>query len=531
MSINRLSAAAMGALSLVLAPAASGADREVEALAARIDRQIAAGWGGDVKPAPKADDAEFFRRVHLDLAGRIPSVTEVRDFLEDDRPGKRRLWVDRILKAAPDDDSYRDAYASHFANVWRAALLSQTNQQALIQQSALEEWLRERLKADAGYDKIARDLLTQQTNGQRGAIPFGPADPSPAAFFLANDLLPENLAGSTARLFLGVSLECAQCHDHPFAKWTRDQFWEYAAFFTDLPQVRRPGQENNRSAQLARGHIKVMGTEKTVAARFLDGGEPEWKGAGTRPTLVEWMTAPGNPYFAKAAVNRLWTHFFGVPLVEQSATGDESPSGYPDLLDELAMEFAAHNFDVKFLIRAITASQVYQRTSVVSHPSQKDARRFARMPLRGLSPEQLFDSLAVATEYQEAVPADPAFVVRLNNQSPRNQFLAKFALQEHKTDYQTSILQALYLMNNEFIAERASVKTNRTLATLAAQKTGTARKVESLYLIVLSRKPRAEEGERFVKYVDSGGATRDPGKALADVFWVLLNSPEFLLNH
>jgi hypothetical protein len=532
MIIHRLMAAGLGVLSMVLAPAARGADREVEVLAARIDQRIAAGWGADVKPASPADDAEFFRRVHLDLAGRIPSVTEVRDFLEDDRPGKRRQWVDRILRAAPDDDSYRDAYATHFANIWRAALLSQTNQQALAQQSALEDWLRQRLKADAGYDQIVRDLLTQQTTARPGvAVPFGPTDPSPAAFYFANEFRPENLAGSTARLFLGVSLECAQCHDHPFAKWSRDQFWEYAAFFTDLPQVRRPGQAENRAASAAHGQIKVMGTEKTVSARFLDGGEPEWKDAGTRPTLVEWMTAPGNPYFARAAVNRLWAHFFGVPLVELPAAGDESPAGYPDLLDDLAREFASHKFDVKFLIRVITASQAYQRTSAVSHPSQKDSRRFARMPLRGLSPEQLFDSLAAATEYQEAAPADPPFVVRLNNQSPRNQFLAKFALQEQRTDYQTSILQALYLMNNEFIAERASVKTNRTLATLAAQKTGTARKIESLYLIVLSRKPRPEEGERFVKYVESGGAAGDPGKALADVFWVLLNSPEFLLNH
>jgi hypothetical protein len=268
-----------------------------------------------------------------------------------------------------------------------------------------------------------------------------------------------------------------------------------------------------------------------VKARFLDGKEPEWKGNGTRPTLVEWMTAADNPYFAKAAVNRLWAHLFGVPLVEQADGSGEGPAGYPELLDELAREFAAHNFDVKFLIRAITASRAYQRTSAVTHPSQTDPRLFARMPLRGLSPEQLFDSLAVATEYQESGSADPLAALRIGPQSARAQFVAKFPGQDQKTDYQTSILQALYLMNNEFIADRASVQKNRTLATLAAQRTSTARKVESLYLVVLSRKPRPDESERYVKYVDAGGAAGDPGKALADVFWVLLNSPEFLLNH
>src|SRR5262249_38202631 len=157
------------------------------------------------------------------------------------------------------------------------------------------------------------------------------------------------------------------------------------------------------------------------------------------------------------------------------------------------------------------------RTSAVSHPSQKDARLFARMPLRGLSPEQLFDSLAEATEYRD-VPANPqGFFFGL--QSARAQFLAKFSPQEQKTDYQTSILQALYLMNNEFIADRTSLQKNRTLATLAEQRTSTARKVESLYLVVLSRKPRPEEGERFVKYVEKGGPAGDPKKALADVFW------------
>jgi hypothetical protein len=524
----RLLAISLGVLFLAKMPALRGADKEVLALAARIDQRITAAWDKDVQPAPLADDAEFFRRVHLDLAGRIPSVTEVRDFLEDDRPDKRRLWVDRILQADPDDASYREAYINHFANVWRAWLLTQTNQQALLlQQPALELWLRQCLKANVGYDQLVRDLLTQQTGPANPGI--GPVDATASAFYQANEFRPENLAGSTARLFLGVKLECAQCHDHPFAKWTRDQFWEYAAFFTDVPQ---PGRQNQPPARSPRGEIKVTGTDKVVKARFLDGKEPKWKDDRTRPTLVEWMTAADNPFFARAAVNRMWAHFFGVGLVDQpDGTGDGNAANYPELLDELAQEFVACKYDVKFLIRAITASQTYQRASAVSHPSQQDLRLFARMPLRGLSPEQLFDSLAMATEYQDTAPADPLVALRLGPQTPRAQFLAKFAAQDQKIDYQTSILQALYLMNNDFIANRTSVQENRTLATLADQRTSTVRKVESLYLVVLSRKPRPEESKRFVKYLDAGGDAGDLKKALGDVFWVLLNSPEFLLNH
>jgi hypothetical protein len=527
MNHHRLPALGLGILSLVLTPALYGADKDVQALADRIDQRISSAWDKDVKPAPLASDAEFFRRANLDLAGRIPSITEIRDFLEDDRPDKRRLWVDRILQADPDDSSYRDAYVSHFANVWRGWLMAQANQQALLQQPGLEAWLARRLKNNVGYDQLVRELITQPAGGnQRIAQPLGAAaGESAAAFFQANENKPENLAGATARLFLGVKLECAQCHNHPFAKWTRDQFWQFAAFFTDIPQPGRPGQPSTRTA---RGEIKVMETDKVVKARYLDGQEPEWKDAGTRTTLVEWMTAADNPFFARAAVNRMWATFFGTGLVDESeAAANESPANHTDLLDELAGAFVAHKYDVKFLIRAITASQAYQRGSAVSDASQKDLRLFARMPLRGLSPEQLFDSLAVATEYQDTSPADPLAALRGGGGSPRAQFLAKFAAQDQKTDYQTSILQALYLMNNDFVTDRTSAKKNRTLATLADQRTSTARKVESLYLVVLSRKPRPEESERFVKYVDAG----DPKKTLADVFWVLLNSPEFLLNH
>jgi Protein of unknown function (DUF1553)/Protein of unknown function (DUF1549) len=507
-------------LCLALPPALRAEDKDVTALAARIDARITAAWSKDVKPAALADDAEFFRRVHLDLVGRIPSVTEARDFLDDDRPDKRRLCVDRILRADPDDRSYSDAHVNHFTNVWRAWLLAQTEQQVQGRQPGLEIWLRNRLKANVGYDQLVRDLLNQPVN-QGG----NPGEGSAAVFYQANELKPENLAGSTARLFLGVQLECAQCHNHPFDKWTRAQFWQFAGFFTDVAQQGNTGQ---------RGEIKIPGKDKPVQARFLDGKEPQWKDkTGTRPTLADWMTAPENPFFARAAVRRLWAYFFRTGLAEPpDATVDESPASHQELLDELAREFVAHKYDLKFLIRAITASQTYQRTSALSHPSQKDVRLFARMPLRGLSPEQLFDSLAEATEYRDAAaPSNPQFVIFGGPRSARGQFLAKFTAQDHKTDYQTSILQALYLMNNEFIADRTSLAKNRTLATLAEQRTSTARKIESLYLVVLSRKPRSEESQRFVKYVEAGGPTSDSKKALADVFWVLLNSPEFILNH
>jgi hypothetical protein len=508
-------------LSLALTPALQAADKDVKALAAVIDSRIAAAWDRDLKPAALADDAEFFRRLHLDLAGRIPSVTEIRDFLDDERQDKRRIWVDRILQGDPDDPSYRDAYVNHFTNVWRGWLLAQTNQANQFRQPALEAWLRNRLKKNLGYDRLVRELLTQPIAGNQG----NREDGSVAVFYQANEFKPENLAGSTSRLFLGVKLECAQCHDHPFDKWSRKQFWQFAGFFTDVTPPGQPGQTGER------GEIKIPSLDKVVQARFLDGKDPEWKDkTGTRPTLAEWMTAADNPYFARAIVNRLWHYFFGVGLADPAdGTVEDQPASHKELCDELARQFVAHNYDLKFLIRAITASKAYQRTSAVSHSSHKTPRLFARMPLRGLSPEQLFDSLAVATEYTDGEIGNRQGFG--GPQAARGQFLARFVAQEQKTDYQTSILQALYLMNNEFIADRIDLSKNRTLSTLAEQRTSTARKIESLCLVALSRKPTPDESKRFVQYVDKGGATGDSKKALADMFWVLLNSPEFILNH
>jgi hypothetical protein len=514
-------------LTLVAAPVGRAAaepvpatDKDVAALAALIDQRIAAHWASrDVQPAPRADDAEFYRRVSLDLAGRIPGVTDIRDFLDDDRPNKRRLWVEDLLR--------RDSYSDHFTNVWRAWLLAQSNQQVFFQQGSFEAWLRRRLHNNLPYDQFVRELLTAQAPANFAQ----PGNESPAAFYQANENKAENLAGTTARLFLDVKLECAQCHNHPFDKWTKTQFWEFAAFFAGVtPQA---GRLNGQPAPATdRREIKIPGTDKVVKARYLDGSEPKWAdGTSTRATLVAWLTAADNPYFARATVNRMWTYFFGVGLSNQFDTGEKDEPVHAELLDEMARQFAAHGFDLKFLIRAIVASETYQRASAVSHPSQQDPRLFARMSLRGLSPEQLFDSLATATEYTDGGYGGGQPFLGAGNQTPRGKFLARFAAQDKPVEHQTSILQALYLMNNEFIADRTSLEHNKSLAVIAQQATSTSRKIESLYLLVLSRKPRAAELERLVKYVDEGGPTHDSKKALTDIFWVLLNSSEFILNH
>jgi hypothetical protein len=538
-------------------PAPAAAAGDAQALAARIDQHLAARLAAArVKPAPLADDAEFLRRVTLEVIGRIPSVAEARAFLDEKAPGKRRRLVDRLLESP--------GYVNHFVNVWRALMLPEANAsfQTRFLVPGFEAWLRKQLSQNAGYDQMVRELLTTPI-GNQAAQPINlygnqGGEPNPIAFYLAKEVRPENLAASTARLFLGVRLECAQCHDHPFATWKREQFWGYAAFFAGLQRQEQGELAIPTREILDRRELAIPGSEKVVQASFLDGSEPQWRfKVGPRVTLADWVTSADNPFFARAAVNRLWAHFFGVGLTEpvDDMLGDESVTSHPELLDELAREFAAQRFDVKFLIRAITASRAYQLTSAPTHKDQEDPRLFARMALKSLTPEQLFDSLVQATGYTDQRDPRRAFI--LNDMSPRSQFLDKFANRNDKpTEPQTSIIQALALMNGKFMSDVTSVDRSETLAAIAdAPFLDTAGRIEALYLATLSRKPRPEESARLVAYVDAGGVkadfteavtelvqglvkgqapaqkAKDSDRALADVFWALLNSSEFILNH
>jgi hypothetical protein len=540
---------ALAALLLACGPASAAAPpgkakvataSDAQALTAKIDQHIAARWDKvGAKPAPLADDAEFVRRIYLDLAGRIPSVAEARAFLNDRRADRRSRLVEQLL-AGP-------RYAAHFTNVYRALLIPEAgnNFQVRLGQGQFEDWLKQRLAHNTGYDQMVRELLTTRVGNDPG-FPFTSAGPSPLTFYLAKEFKPENLAAGTARAFLGVSVECAQCHNHPFADWKKEQFWSFAAFFAGIQSRRQQDVIFPTNEDVTKRELPIPGTDRVAKAKFLDGSRPEWRaGTSARVNLAEWLTSASNPYFARATVNRTWAYFFGTGLVEpvDEMVGGSSKPSHPELLHLLADDFAAHGFDLKYLIRAITASRAYQLTSATTHKSQDDLRLFARMPLRGLTGEQLFDSVAMATGHREAGGEENVFAALLGGRvSARSEFLTKFAPSERPTETQTSILQALTLMNGRVIADATSLEKSVTLAALAdVPFATTAERVEALYLATLSRKPTDRESARAVRFVQDavkrakskdGPARRAASSnALADVFWALLNSPEFALNH
>ncbi|HEY2784669.1 MAG TPA: DUF1549 and DUF1553 domain-containing protein [Fimbriiglobus sp.] len=513
------------------------------ALAAAIDRQLANDWAvhGTVPAAP-ADDAEFLRRVSLDLTGQIPNVPDARAFLDDAAPNKRTKLIQTLLASS--------RHADHFAALTRAEWFpnAANDFQLGFQLPNLEQWLAGRFREDKPYDETVRLLLTADVNfGQRGKVevpvmdrgPFRADDAALSVFYRVADGRPEQMAAATTRLFLGIKLECAQCHDHPFAPYTQEQFWQIAAFFgefTPLSPV-SPSFVGPLPPQYDRNRISIpsrtKAVEKVVEAKFLDEAPITWTDAKSpRQVLAAWLTGPGEHYFARNVANRMWAHFFGLGLIDPvDESYAKNPPSHPDLLDDLTRALVASKYDLRVLMRAIAMSRAYQLTSKLSDPSQADPKQFARMNLKGLTGGTVYDCLATATGYRPN-PDELRNAGRPFDQGVRSTFMSRFPRSGKRTETPTSILQALMLMNGRFVADRTSMDKGDVLAAVSdASFLDTSAKIETLFLAALCRKPTPDESERFASYVDRGGPTNDSKKALADVFWVLLNSTEFLFNH
>lgn len=482
-------------------------------LAVKIDEHIAAKLKAEnVEPAPRADDAEFYRRLSLHLSGSIPPAADVRKFLADESAHKRDAAVESFLSRA--------AYVRNFSTVWRRAWLpdADVDPQIQVYGANLETWLRGQMAEDRKYDDIVRDLLSVPVakSAAAASTTMNGEVAGPLAFLLAREGKPENLAAGVSRAFLGVRLDCAQCHDHPFDRWKREQFWSFAAFFAGLDRGgnNQPALTGGLFEVSDRRELMIPDTDKLAAAVFLDGSEPKWRTQSGRELLAKWITSRENPYFAKAAVNRLWGHLFGIGLVDpvDDFSSANEPS-HPELLDELAAAFVDRNYDVKYILRAMLLSEAYQRTSR-QITGDVPASLYASFAVQGLSAEELVRSLAgiLGTEG-----------------SPENLAVRFARTSESPTQRQTTILQALTLMNGGATAQATNADQGALLAAIADFPGQTpAEQIETLFLATLSRLPSEAESQRCVKHIESA---MDSRRALGDVLWSLLNSAEFGCNH
>lgn len=513
---------------------ANAADKTTPRLAEQIDQLVAqARQRAQVQAAPRSTDAEFMRRVYLDLTGKIPPVAEVRQFMADTTPNKREQLIDRLL-ASP-------GFIVHFTSLWRDILLPEALSEPLARQQVpeFEAWLRTQLLNDVAYDELVRTIIgapfdvRAPSTGQSASIDS--TEPTPRAFYVVKQLKPESLAASTSRAFLGVRIECAQCHDHPFDTWKQEQFWQFAAFFANLDrsQANAFAAPANLREVAGKPEIKIPDTNRLVTAAFLNGKEPEWNAnqPGPRQRLSEWVTSSQNPYFAQATVNRAWSLFFGRGIVDPVDDFSASnPASHPELLAAMARAFQQHDYDLKYLIREIANSETYQLTSRQTDPSQARVEWYGKMPTRGLTAEQIFANLVQATGFfRQTTDADPR-LIGPNMNSPQTEIRDLFKTEaENQLEPRATILQALALMNGTFITNATSLEESDVFTAIVEfPGQSVEQKLEAFYLSTLSRPPTEAESKRLKTYID---AAEDKTDAYANLFWALLNSSEFLLNH
>ena len=488
------------------------------AMSRHVDELLAQRWAeSGVQPAATSEDAEFMRRVYLDLAGTLPTAAQVRDFLNDESPAKRQRLIEMLL-ANP-------IHAAHLANNWRSFLLpGDVEMQQQVNIAGFEQWLRGKFLDNVRYDNVVADLLVATGAGD---------DVGPALFFTALELKPESLAANTSRIFLGVQIECAQCHDHPFDHWTQQDFWGYAAFFARVQQGQGRRRLGLRVVDARSGEITLPDTDQVVQPKYLNAGFAPQREDSRRRQLAIWLVSRDNPFFAKATVNRVWSQLFGRGIVEPvDDMSGRNPPSHPELLEELAAYFVQSGYDLREVYRVLANTEAYQLSSRVSEEADEAAPElFSRMAIKTLTADQLYDSLLKATRSRQSLGmVQPGLPVGADPQ--REAFRTMFrSPNPGGPEFEAGIPQALTLMNGTQVAVATDLQQGGMLTALTAPFLTDEECVEAMFLSTLSRFPRAAERDMFVDYVSRGGAGEDRQQALSDVFWALLNCAEFALNH
>lgn len=529
------------ALLAFMAVARADGSRPIQKTVQHIDLEITRKLTAEKVPAsPLASDAEFLRRLYLDLTGKIPTYDRAVAFLDSKDPARRTKLIDELL-AAPD-------FGEHFATTFTNLLLV-GDAVNLTERNRFQRWLAEKFNKNHPWDRLVTDLVTAE----------GTSADNPAVVFVLNHsennkIQPNMLAAATTRQFLGVQLQCAECHNHPFTGWKQAEFWGVAAFFTRVTNQKgakgSPGgvteaapaapTKGKKAEATATGAAIVIpstagkASGKRIAAKYLEGEEPNLGDQGPyRPALAKWMTAPDNKFFARAAVNRFWAHFFGRGFVHPvDDFHDDNLPSHPALLDALAAEFRASGYDVKHLVRCIVSSQAYQRTSQPLPDNKDDKTLFSHMAVKVMTPEMMYDALVRALGVSQlnintgAVATSGIGGAKKNQptNAPRDRFIKFFKTSDADTlptDYTQGIPQALALMNDPQFNKGTPV-----VEQLVKAKLPTEQAIEKLYLTVLARRPTPAETKTLSAYI---ARQPDAARGYTGAVWILLNTQEFVL--
>ncbi len=487
-----------------------------------IDELALARWKKlGIAPSGPCSDSEFIRRASLDLCGRLPAPDEVRAFLADTSPDKRAKLIDRLLE----DRDHAAYFALRWGSILRNASLAGSEQAAY----AFHEWLRDMIARNRPYDEFVRGIVAAA-----GEWPDAPA----INWFwqMRDDQLHQPVA-DTAQVFLGLRLQCAKCHHHPYERWAQEDYYGLAGFFTRLGR-KSLGEPPPYYASRTRtnGEINPR-TGKPIEPKLLDG--PELKippDEDPRQRLVDWMARPDNPFFAKALVNRMWGHLMGRGLVDPvDDMRETNPPSNPELLDALAKDFIAHKFDVKHVLRTICNARTYQLSAEPTEHNRHDRQNHARFYARRVIAEVLHDAVdqVCGTRSQFSKMSKQSRAIDLPHEGFGSYFLDVFDRPPRSSACEcarsggASLSQVLHLAISGEMERKISAGNGR-IAKLVERKTAPEQAVEELYLAAFSRLPTPAERQQALAYL---GRQADGRKGLEDLAWALLNSREFMFNH
>lgn len=477
-----------------------------------------------IPPSAICDDATFLRRVTLDIGGRLPTEEEATAFLASKDEGKRDKFIDELLRS-PD-------YADFFANKWTALLKNRRDDASdTVSNFAFHAWVRDSFLANKPYDQFVREVLAAT-----GTVIGNP----PVAWY-KRVKEPKEQIEDVAQLFLGVRMQCAQCHHHPFERWSQDDYYSLVAFFSQVG--RKPsGTRGEDLIFHKRGIATATNIKSGVPLRPAALGDaiPEIAAdVDPRLKLADWMGGKTNPFFAKSLVNRYWKHFFVRGLIEpEDDIRDTNPPTNPALLDALEKHFIASGFDLKELVRVITQSRAYQLSEQPNAYNIVDRQNYSRYYPRRLQAEVLLDAIdrlaGTQTDFANLPPGTRAVALPDNSYNASSQFLRVFGRPEAESVCEcervqsSSLAQSLHLLNAAELKAKLAAPTGRA-ERLAKEDKPAETKVRELYLAAFSREPRPQELKTAIDYLNEPGTAANAN--WQDLIWALINTKEFLFNH
>jgi hypothetical protein len=471
-----------------------------------------------IVPSGICSDEEFLRRVTVDIIGQLPTAEQHAQFLADTSPDKRQRKVDELLT--------RKEFAEIWAMKWAELLMIRSSNRVSYKSAFLyNSWLTDQIARNVPLNQMVRELLSAS----------GGTFENPAANFYEVERDTLKTAENVAQTFLGIRTQCAQCHNHPFDRWTMDDYYSFAAFFAQVG--RKQGEDYREQIIYNRGSGEAQHfvDKRPMPPKFLGGEVADVKGKDRRAVLADWLTSPENPYFATSVGNRIWAHFFGIGIVEPvDDLRVTNPPSNPELFRALGEKLVEYNYDFKRIVSDICASQTYQRSSQPNPSNGHDERNFARARVRRIQAEMLLDCVSQVTDTQDKFRGLPlgARAVQIADGATTTYFLTTFGRAERESacacDVRSdpTLSQALHLINGSTV--QGKIRSGQLVTRLLAEDKPPQDIIDLLYIRCFSRHPTADETQRLMGIV---AKAESPEKGLEDVFWAILNSREFLFNH